>query len=140
MRSSATQPFLSRASSPSDTELERELGCAIAHWNALVDHAVTWYDGTPEWRHYGASAGWVLELSCGRHPVLYMMPMRGGFEVSFIFDERSLVEALTSDLPDEIIARVIGATNSLEGRAFRIAIATERDLAIARELLAIRYS
>ena len=133
--------FRDRASAPGEAGIETALGPAYPAWQALKSRLATDFAGlAEEWAFSGKGRGWSLRLAVGRRPVVYLTPLSGSFRASLALPERAMAAALAADLPAGILAVVAGAPSYPEGRAVRLEVAFDRDVAALIALVRIRLA
>lgn len=133
--------FGDRTRIPTDGELEAALGPAIRLWGAVKATLAQEFDPLVEaWSFAGKARGWSLRLKRGHRALVYLTPLAGGFRASLALPERAMPVALESDLPEPIRAVVANAQTYPEGRAVRIDVASEDDVASVVTLARIRMA
>jgi len=125
-----TNAFIGKAAAPSDAELTVELGSAKALWDRLREGVAI--EG--EWHSYSKKAGWSMRLKSGARNVVYLIPGRGGFDVSFALGDRAVAAAREAGLA----SLVDGAKRYAEGTAVRFAVAAAKDVATVKKLVKIK--
>ncbi|MEI8334685.1 MAG: DUF3788 family protein [Chloroflexota bacterium] len=133
--------FGDRTRIPTDRELEAVLGPAILLWGALKATLAVEFDPVVEaWSFAGKAHGWSLRLRRRDRAIVYLTPLPGGFRASLALPERAVPVALESHLPGPIRAVVAGAQAYPEGRAVRIEVTSEDDVASVMTLARIRMA
>jgi hypothetical protein len=133
--------FGDRARMPTDDEVEASLGPAIGLWTALRARLTVDFGTLSEaWAYSGKAYGWSLRLKQRDRPVVYLTPMAGRFRASLALPERAVSSALEAGLPAPIQAIVACAPTYPEGRAVRIEVASEEDVASVVALARIRMA
>lgn len=125
-----TNAFAGKAEAPSEADLAAALGPAQARWDRL--RAVLELPG--EWHSYSKKAGWSMRLKRGERNIVYLLPGRGGFEVSLALGDRAVAAARERGLA----AMVEGARRYAEGTAVRFAVGGAKDIATAKRLVEIK--
>jgi hypothetical protein len=133
--------FADKSHRPTDTELVAVLGRTKRHWDSLVAH-VREVNPTveAEWKFYTAKFGWTFVARAKRRNLLYLTPDQKRFRVSLAFGDKAVAAAEQSDLPERVIKPIRESPKYPEGRAVRIEVTSARDLAIARQLLALKIA
>lgn len=122
--------FTGKAEAPSDAELAAELGPAKALWERVCAEL----ELPGEWHSYSKKAGWSMRLRKGDRNIVYLIPGRGGFEVSMALGDRAVTAARNRGL-----ARMVdGARRYGEGTAVRFAVKGPRDFANVKKLVEIK--
>jgi hypothetical protein len=133
--------FVDRTRIPIDGELEAALGPAIPLWGALKATLAVEFEPLVEaWSFAGKAHGWSLRLKRGDRPVVYLTPLLGRFRASLALPDRAMPAALEAELPGPIRAVVVSAPTYPEGRAVRIEVASEDDVASVVTLARIRMA
>jgi len=122
--------FIGKAAAPSGAELAAELGSAKALWERLCEEVAL----PGEWYSYSKKAGWSMRLKRGDRNVVYLVPGRGEFDVSFALGDRAVAAARERGL-----ARLVdGAKRYAEGTAVRFTVKGPKDVAAAKKLVEIK--
>jgi hypothetical protein len=133
--------FGDRKRIPTDRELDAALGPAIGLWGAVkAALAEEFHPLVESWSFAGKAHGWSLRLKRGDRAIVYLTPLAGGFRASLALPERAVPVALGTDLPGPILAVVASAPTYPEGRAVRIEVASQDDVASVLTLARIRMA
>ena len=133
--------FADRASVPTEPELEAALGLAIGPWRGRIAPRGRGVDPRGGGGTYSGKAyGWSLRLKHRDRAVVYLTPLAGRFRAALALPERAMPAAMEADLPEPIRAIVAGAPTYPEGRAIRLEVASEDDLASVIALARIRMA
>jgi hypothetical protein len=136
-----TVDFGDKTRIPTDEEVEASLGPAIVLWVALRARLTLDFGAPSEaWTYSGKAYGWSLRLKHRERPMVYLTPLAGRFRASLALPERAVSKALEVDLPAAILALVAGAPTYPEGRAIRIEVVSEEDVASVVALVRIRLA
>jgi hypothetical protein len=125
-----TNAFIGWPAAPSDAELAAELGAAHSLWARLRSEVPL----PGEWRSYSKKSGWSMRLKKGERNIVYLVPGRGGFDVSFALGDRAVAAARERGLAK----MVEGAKRYAEGTAVRFAVKGPKDVAAAKKLVEIK--
>jgi hypothetical protein len=98
---------------PTDGELVTLLGPAHAALEALVTHAP---GRTSEWRKYTKRSPWVLRVSQGRKPVMYVQPEAGALKATVLLGPRAVEAALSGRVSKPLQPAIRAAKVYPEGR------------------------
>lgn len=131
--------FADKAAPPTDAAVEAILGPAVDRWRSLraaLDAAFGPLDSS--WAFSGRAYGWSLRLRQRDRAVVYLTPLPGRFRASLALPDRSMADALAADLPASVRARVLDAPLYAEGRAIRLEIAGDDEVAGLLTLVRIR--
>jgi hypothetical protein len=133
--------FRDRDAAPGESQLEAMLGPAHKQWHALKARLAG--DFAPlaeEWSFAGKGRGWSLRLAVGRRPLVYLTPLPGRCRASLALPERAMPAAIAADLPPAICSLVAAAPSYPEGRAIRMEVLTDGDVAAVIALVRIRMA
>jgi hypothetical protein len=125
-----TNAFIGRPAAPADAELAAELGAAHALWERIRSETPL----SGEWHSYSKKAGWSMRLKQKDRNIVYLVPGRGGFDVSFALGDRAVAAAKERGLA----TMVEGAKRYAEGTAVRFAVNGPRDVATVKKLIEIK--
>jgi hypothetical protein len=103
----------------------------------LLDHCAGW---TLEWKYYGKQAGWTAAYEFNGRRIFHLIPQAGHFTVVFVLGKRAVSACRESRLPEAIKSSVESAREYVEGRSVRVDIRTRKDIAIAKQLAAIKLA
>ena len=124
---------------PTEPELAAVLGAAIGPWRSLKAALALEFGPLVEtWAYSGKAYGWSLRLARGERPIAYLAPLAGRFRASLALPERALPLALAADLPESVRAIVASAPTFPEGRAVRLLVASDEEVASVIVLARIR--
>jgi hypothetical protein len=102
---------------PTDAQVRRALGPAVAAWDALLDPA---RGRTTEWKRYSKKAPWSLRVNEGKRTVLWAVPLKGELRVAVIVGEKRVAAGLAGPLSKKLKTDLRDAPRYPEGRAVRI--------------------
>jgi len=122
--------FIATPAAPSDADLAAALGSVHALWERL--RAAVALPG--EWHSYSKKAGWSMRLKSGDRNVVYLIPGKGAFDVSFALGDRAVAAAREAGLAH----LVDGAKRYAEGTAVRFTVAKVKDIATVEKLVRIK--
>jgi hypothetical protein len=119
-------------STPDEAALLAPLGPARARWDVLRAEVAARFGPVGEtWAFSGAKLGWALRIARGKRPLVYLKPLEGTFRASLALGEAVAV-------PPELAALVAGAPVAAEGRAVRVEVRDDADVATVLALVALR--
>jgi hypothetical protein len=138
----ALSAFDDPAHPPTAEELAAILGPTMPLWTELVAdvrrHAG---DVTEAWHHGGAKFGWSMRLVRKDRNLVYLTPQPGTFLVGVALGEKALAAARAAGIAsDRTLEIVAAAPKYAEGRGVRYPVASDDDLAVARELARIKVA
>lgn len=124
---------------PNEKMLSEVLGSRKVLWDNIKKQLIAIDKNIlGEWKFYSKAAGWTLVIKRGKQTLLYLIPLNGYFKINFVFGEKAVALAKSSDLPKEIIALILDAKPYMEGRSFMIDVHTDIDSEIINKLLKIK--
>jgi hypothetical protein len=133
--------FGDRSQIPTDVELEVALGPSIGLWRSLQAELAQVFDPLVEgWSFAGKAHGWALRLKHRDRAIVYLAPLAGRFRASLALPERAMPAALLADLPEPVRETLAAAPIHPEGRAVRIEVTSQEDVASVVALARIRMA
>ncbi len=107
-------------------------------WEGLV--AAVEDSTTSEWSFYKKSTGWILLLKAKKKTICTLMPKGDVFIVIFLIPERGIEVAMAADFPPEVKTAMKEAKRYSLGCPFNVEVRNEADLAVIRDMAAIKVS
>jgi hypothetical protein len=101
---------------PSDAQVRRALGPAVAAWDELLDPA---RKRTREWKRYRTQDPWSARVNEGKRTVLWLVPEEGRLRVAVILGEKAVARGLAGPLSERLKRELREATACPEGRVLR---------------------
>ena len=133
--------FLDKQEAPTARALSATLGKAKTWWDAIREHVASQYGPVLEaWGYAGKQYGWSLGLKQKKRSILYLIPGDGGFVCSLAFSEKAVAEARSRSLPANVMKMIDEAKRFSEGRAVRLDIKSNQEIAIVKKLVDIKMS
>jgi hypothetical protein len=133
--------FDSKLVLPNEKMLATELGKTKEHFNLIASFIRNeGGDLRLEWKFYGEKSGWLLKMLCKKRNMMFVVPGKDHFKVSFIFGEKAVGEIMASDLPDFIKQLISGSKKYPEGRGIQLEIKTRKDCEQILNLIRIKLS
>jgi hypothetical protein len=133
--------FDDKSKAPTSSELDKALGKTAALLQEIEQHLFDQFgEITHEWKFYGKKAGWTLALAYKDRRVLHLIPRSGLFTVVFTLGKRAVLISQRSDLPAGILSAIENAREYAEGKSIRFDVLSKEDVAIVRQLVAIKMS
>lgn len=120
---------------PTDDELVALLGPAHGALEALVTRAS---GRTFEWRKYTKASPWVLRVSQGKKPVMYVLPEAGALKATVLLGPRAAAAALAGRVSRTLHAAIRAARVYPEGRPVTVRVTRASDIAHVEELVAVK--
>jgi hypothetical protein len=102
---------------PTDAQVRRALGPAVAAWDALLDPA---RKRTREWKRYRPKDPWSLRVNEGKRTVLWLVPEKGVLRVAVIVGGKAVAAGLAGLLSQKLKADLRNAPVYPEGRVVRM--------------------
>lgn len=129
-----TSAFRQKGVPPDAAAVAAALGDAAAAWASLRTRIAATHGPVVEsWAFSGAKLGWTLRVALGRRPLVYLTPLAGRFRASVALDEAAVARA-----PASLAGAIAAASVHPEGKAVRLEVGSEADLAPVLELMAAR--
>ena len=133
--------FRDRSRIPTEDELEATLGPSLGLWRSLRAGLAAEFDPVEEgWSISGKAHGWSLRLKHRDRAIAHLAPLVGQFRASLALPERAMTAAGQADLPEAVRATIATAPVYPEGRAVRIEVASQEDVASVVALARIRMA
>jgi len=133
--------FNDKAIVPSDAAVEAAIGSGHPLWLKLRAALAEAFDPVVEdWTFSGKRYGWSLRLSQRHRPIAYVTPLANRFRASLALPERAVDAALAAALPPAVRAAVAAARTYPEGRAVRLIVTSDEDVAGIVALARIRMA
>jgi hypothetical protein len=126
---------------PDDGMLAGVLGRSKGLWDAILAYLAEEYPGVQsEWGFPGAKYGWSLHPKYRKRTILYLIPGKGCFSVSFALGERAVAAAEESTLPPHILEAIRNARPYVEGRGIRFEVSRRDDIETVKKLVEIKMT
>ncbi len=133
--------FDDKSKEPASSELDKALGETAILLKNIEQHLLDQFgELTHEWKFYSKKAGWTLALAHKGRRVLHLIPQSGLFTVVFTLGRRAVSASQESSLPKEILSAIESAREYAEGRSIRFDVITTKDVAVVKQLVAIKMS
>ncbi len=133
--------FEDKIKKPEDEDIREALNGSCRLWEEIKEYMVSNLGTmTEEWKFYGKSSGWTLLLKHKKRTIIYMFPGKDFFTTLFVYGDKAMEQAGTSNLPDYIIDRIHSAEPYMEGRSFQVEVKSEQDLAHVKVLIDIKLN
>ena len=133
--------FDDKAKQPASLELDEVSGATAALLKEIEQHLLAEFgEVTREWKFYGKKAGWTLAIAHKKRRVFHLIPQPGFFTVVFTLGKQAVLAAQHSGLPEEILSAIADAREYAEGRSIRLDIATPDDVAVVKQLIALKMA
>ena len=131
--------FTEKSKKPTDKDLNRELGEFYKPWNDLKNYVYKKYpDAEEEWSF--SSFGWSYRIRDKKRVIIYIMPLNKYFKVSFVFGEKAVKNAFTSNINDAIKDIIKSAKVYGEGTGFRIDVKDKKLIPDIKKLVDIKIA
>jgi hypothetical protein len=131
-----------RSTTRSPDDLAAELGPdAAVVWGEIIDGVARTAGGvSQEWKRSKSGFGWMCLLRRRNRTLLYLTPAQGRIRVAVVLGERAAALALESGLPEWLKELVREARPYAEGRGIRFRVESPADVALVRELVALKLA
>ena len=126
---------------PNDGMLAEVLGRSKGHWDAIRAYLEEKYPGAEsEWTFTSPKYGWILRPRFKKRTILYMIPGRRSFGVSFCLGGKAVAAAEQSTLPESILETIRTARPYAEGRGVRVEVKRKADVENIKKLVEIKMA
>lgn len=133
--------FDDKSKTPTSSELFKALGETATLLKSIEQYLRDQLgEITHEWKFYGKKAGWTLALVHKDRRVFHLIPRLGLFTVVFTLGKRAVAASQGSGLPTDILSAIESAREYAEGRSIRLDVTSATDIAILRQLMAIKMA
>lgn len=133
--------FVEKEVTPNDQLLIEALGDYYLLWCNIRDSLHNEYpDLTEGWKYYGKKSGWSLKLLKKKRNLFFFLPYVTGFKIGFVFGDKAVSEVEQSNLPREIITKLLETKKYVEGRGLYVDVKTPQDVAVILELVKIKIA
>src|ERR1051326_1652866 len=137
----APSVFLDNQEVPSAKAVASALGDSELLWDGIRDYVVSHYKPVVQvWGYAGKQYGWSLGLKQKKRSVAYLIPGKGNFVCSLAFNEKAVAQARKVKLPVAILNMIDEAKRFPEGRAVRVEINSDKEAAVAKQLIDLKMS
>jgi hypothetical protein len=132
--------FSDKSHQPSDADLRKVLGKAYQPWAHLIAAiAERIAPLTQVWGFTSSKTGWGLRLRHEQRVILYMTPQCDQFLVSLVLGEKAVAAAQAQELPAAMLKSIEEAPKYAEGRAFRVAVTRNSQIAPLAALALVKH-
>ncbi len=136
-----TSVFTDRSKKPDNRRLNRAIGESGQHWTAIKTHIVKKHgEALEEWKYYGPKAGWVLKVLLKRRNAFFLTPLKGYFRIAFVFGDKAVAAVEKSNIRAAVKKDLKEAHRYVEGRALRIEVKNQKDVAAVKKLVDIKIA
>ena len=133
--------FEDKATMPDDKMLTKALDTSDRLWLEIKKHLKAEYGELIEdWRFYGQKSGWILKMLRKKRNLFFLIPLKGSFQISFVFGEKAVAAVEKSDLPQELIMELKKARKYAVGRGLRIDVKNSTDVEHFKKLVEIKVN
>ena len=137
----AASVFEDKDTMPDDKMLAKALGKSNRLWQEIKKHLKAEYgELIEEWKFYGRKSGWVLKTLRKKRNLFFFIPLKGSFQVSFVFGEKAVAAVEKSGLPKEFVTELKNARKYAEGRVLRIDVKNSADVENIKKLVEIKVN
>jgi len=133
--------FFDKTQQPTDEDLKGALGKKYSLWSSIFDYLKLNHGAVNvEWKHYGKKTGWLAKNLIKKRNIFFLIPLEGGFRLSFTFGDKAVEQINKSDLPVSIIQSINDSRKYAEGRVIQIPVNHTSDCRIIEQLIDIKCS
>jgi hypothetical protein len=133
-------PILSdKAQFPTDQVIFAHLGKSKALWASLFRYIAEEHpDFTQEWRYYQDGKSWLMKVQHKKKTVFWLSVIKGSFRTTFYIHEKAAKIVEDSTMSEELKKQFQTGVGKLRG--IRVVYKNKKDVASAKELIAIKLS
>ena len=91
-----------------------------------------------EWKYYGTKYGWSQKIYLKKRNLFFFTACENCFIVAFVFGDRGVKAVENSNLPVNLINKLVTAPKYAEGRGIKIIVQNESDIAQVLCLIRIK--
>ena len=126
---------------PTVADIKELLGPSYNLWQAICSELDACY-GTIEhiWKFYGKKNGWLLKSELSGRNLFFFIPKEQAFSLTFTFGESAVVTIASSELPSDLIEKVLAAKKYTEGRVVQLDVANQADVHLVSRLVEIKVA
>ncbi|HUU38102.1 MAG TPA: DUF3788 domain-containing protein [Candidatus Desulfaltia sp.] len=136
-----TSVFTDRSKKPDGRRLNKAIGESGPHWTAIKTDIVKKHgEALEEWKYYGPKAGWVLKVLVKRRNLFFLTPLKDYFRITFVFGDKAASAVEKSNLRAAVKKDLRDARRYVEGRALRIEVKRQKDVASITKLIDIKIA
>jgi hypothetical protein len=137
----AASVFDDKSTMPDDKMLAKALGKSNRLWQEIKKNLKAEYGELIEdWKFYGQKSGWILKTLRKKRNLFFLIPLKGSFQISFVFGEKAVAVVGKSGLPQELITELKNARKYAEGRGLRIDVKNSEDVENIKKLVEIKVN
>ena len=137
----AASIFDDKTTEPNDKMLAGVLGKSNQLWQEITKNLKAKYgELIEEWKFYGQKSGWILKTLRKKRNLFFFIPLKGSFQVSFVFGDKAVAAVEKSGLPQELITELKDARKYAEGRGLRIDVKRSADVEHIIKLVEIKVN
>jgi hypothetical protein len=124
---------------PDENVLKAELEKTYSLYITIKSEIMKFSEGVqPTWKYYGKKNGWLLKLMSGKRNVLFIVPQKEHFRISFTFGDSVFEDIMNSDVKESIKNDFFKAKKYAEGRTFQLKVENEEILHDIKTLIKIK--
>ena len=137
----AASVFEDKDNRPDNKMLAKALGKSNRLWQEIKKQLKAEYgELIEEWKFYGQKSGWIFKTLRKKRNLFFFIPLKGLFQISFVFGEKAVAAVEKSDLPQELITELKNARKYAEGRGLRIDVKSSADIEHIKKLVEIKVN
>jgi hypothetical protein len=124
---------------PTDQVIFSHLGKAKALWVSFFQYLGEAHPGlTREWRYYQDGKSWLMKVQHKKKTVFWLSVLAGSFRTTFYLHEKAAQLVEDSAISEELKKQFRTGVGKLRG--IRVVYKNKKDVAFAKELIAIKLS
>ena len=131
--------FDDREVKPDEKALLKAIGKTAVQWKKIKSHLENEYGELIEdWKYYGQKTGWLLKTLKKKRNLFFCIPLKGSFQITFVFGDKAVRAVQSSNLPENIKTELKNARKYAEGRGLRIDVKSAKDVKNIQKLVEIK--
>ena len=131
--------FDDKSVKPDEKALLKAIGKTAGYWKKIKSNLENEYGELNEdWKYYGQKTGWLLKVLRKKRNLFFCIPLKGSFQITFVFGEKAVSAVQNSDLPEPIKQELKNARKYAEGRGLRIDVKSAKDVKNIQKLVQIK--
>jgi hypothetical protein len=126
---------------PTEEVITSHIGKAKALWFSLFEYIhANHADFSEEWRYYNDGKSWLLKVSRKKKTVFWLSVVKNAFTTTFYLNDRTKQAVAGSSLSDDLKEQFVVGRKFGTIRGLTITYKRKRDVADAKELIAIKLA
>jgi len=121
--------FIEKKTKPDLTSVKNILCDSYNIWENLLNQLKKDYKFiSEEWKYYGTKYGWSQKIYLKKRNLFFFTACEKCFIIAFNFGDRGVKAVENSNLPGNLINKLVNAPKYAEGRGIKIIVQNESDI------------